>query len=239
MPSIINYRSNVEEIKNTALGIVEIFGNDMYVNDSYLTEVISTLRENTSKMIDSLNEEIVKSTLAPLDSKRDNSARVIFLEVKSKILWPDEKIAQAAQTIMDVLNKYGMEVIHLSYREESECLKSMLEDFEKDEIAAACSKLHDFDILIDQLKKDQEIFEKAFQEYLSKKEEKRNLLSASKIAQLIKDQINKELTNYIEVMAKVKPELFAEPAQKMENIIAENNTVVKERIAKLNERELL
>ncbi len=234
----INYRSNVEEISSVANQILKVFKQSELGDDSYLLEVVMVIDENTCKMTESLNEEVVKSRLSPLDAKRDKSARVIFLEIKSKLLWPDSDIVDSAQLIMDVLNKYGMEVINLSYSDETKCIDAMLEDFKDAEVRKAYSRLHGFNTLVEQLQKDQEIFNKAFEEYVAKKNEKKNLLSASKIAALIKEQINKELISYLEVMCKIKPIKFGHVFSQIESIILKNNKIVKFRVQQINESKL-
>jgi len=238
MPFVINYRSNVEEISAVANQILEVFEKFDLSIDGYLNEVLGIIRENTDKMFESLNEEVVKSSLSPLDAIRDKSARVIFLETKAKLLWPDDNIVEAAQVVMDMLNKYGMEVINLSYSDESRCIDEMLTDFEDEKVKDAYGKLHGFSTLIEQLKKDQKVFNTAFEEYNARKNEKKNLLSASKIAALIREQINKELTTYLEVMNKIKPDIYNKCFESIKSIILENNKIVKIRVKSINESKL-
>ncbi len=238
MSTVIHYRSNIEEINTTSLSILNLTSSYDFSSDSYISSVIQQLADNTMRMTDALKEEIIKSTLAPLDAQRDKAARVIFLEIKAKLIWPEEEIAQAAQVVMDVLDNYGMEVLNLSYSSESANIHALLQDFKKPDVAAAIQILPNFDTLITHLKADQAAFEEAYQQYISKKAEQENLLPAGKVGEIIKNQINKDLISYLDVMRKVRSETFEECAQKIDMIIKENNSKVKARLTKLREKEL-
>lgn len=237
MIALINYRSTVEEINTTSTSILNTLSSSDFSDDKYLTETIKEIASLNLKMTETLKEEIVKSTLAPLDAQRDKSARVIFLEIKSKLLWPNPETVAAAQEVSNILDNYGMEVLNMSYSAESANINALLNDLKKTSLAPSLAKLHEFDTLITQLEKDQQIFESAFQDYISRKAEQSKMLSAGKIGEMVKSLINKDLNKYIDVMATVKPKLYGESAEKIDTIIKDNNAKVKTRINKLKEKE--
>ncbi len=238
MISLINYRSNLEEINTSASLIINILTKHHFTNDHYLSEIIDKLLQQNNKMTETLKEEVVRSTLAPLDNQRDKSARAIFLEIKAKLLWPDENIVNAAETIMEILDKYGMEVLNMSYGSESKYLNTLLEDFKKPHIIAAINILPGFYTLIEQLEKDQIIFEEAYHDYISKRTKQRNMLSASKIGEVVRKIVNNELIKYIDVMSEVKPQIYKHCADEVETVIRDNNFKVKARVSKLKEEAL-
>ena len=223
----INYRSTVDEISAVCDTILSMISKYDFSEDQYLTQVISTLKDYNSKITEVIGEEKVKSTLAPLDQKRDNSARVIFLEIKAKLLWPNERMANAAQIVSGVLDNYGMELLNLSYNAESSKINALLKDLEKEEIQVAIDVLPGLSMLIDQLRQDQDIFEKAYMEYLDDKSIRQNTLSAGKLAEIIRNQINDNLISYVEIMSKVKNEDYLEFVQVFETILKEHNSNVK------------
>ena len=237
MITLINYRSTIEEINTTTTSILNSLLLYDFSTDQYLLQIIKDISSLNLKMTETLKEEIVRSTLAPLDDIRDKSARVIFLEIKAKLLWPDKDIVEAAKEIQKILDNYGMEMLNMSYSAESANINALLNDLKKTKLAPVIEKLHGFNTLIVQLEKDQKIFEVAFQEYIARKAEQSKMLSAGKLADMVKNQINRELNKYLDVMATVKPEIYAECTNKIETIIRDNNAKVKARISKLKEKE--
>ena len=237
MITLINYRSTIEEINTTTTSILNTLAACDFSEDQYLVQTIKDISSLNQKMTETLKEEIVRSTLAPLDAVRDQSARVIFLEIKAKLLWPDKEIVAAAKAVQKILDNYGMEMLNLSYSAESSNINALLDDLKKQNLVPALKKLHGFDTLIVQLEKDQKVFEFAFQEYIARKAEQSKMLSAGKLGEMVKNQINKELSKYLDVMSNVKPGIYADCYSKIETIIKDNNAKVKARLSKLKEKE--
>ncbi|TLX75191.1 hypothetical protein E9993_09830 [Labilibacter sediminis] len=234
MTTSILSRSSVAQINSTSTSILNTLTTYNFTEDTYLSEQINRLLQSNNQMTEALNENTPNNFLAAKDKKRDNAVRVIFYEVKSKALWPDPTISEAANKILNILDNYGLELINFGYATESAHINAMLQDLKNRDLASTIDTLPGLQILVDQLEIAQDEFETSYQEYISQEVERKDLLSAGKIGDIIIHQINKELLVYLTAMSRVKPEMYGECTQKIETIIKENNDKVRAKTKFLN-----
>ena len=204
----INSRSQSGDVSATATSMLNDFANRDFSTDVYMTTQIGKLRGNNKLMTEALNEKVAYSILAPIDDKRDSLLRVIFHEADAKELWPDAAIGQAASVVAAELDKYGFEIIDMGYATESANINALLQDLKKPEVRAAIAKLRDLKYLIGKLEAAQEEFEAAYLQFVGVKIEKGKLKSATKLRNVLRDQINNELIVYLNGMAMSKPDTY-------------------------------
>ena len=229
MISKIDSRSRNADVSTTADTMYNALSPRDFTADPYLTTQIAALMGNNELMKQALNESAQTSLLAPKDEKRDVSLRVIYYEVQAKTLWPVETIKNAALTVMDVLDNYGIETVGLSYAEESANINALLEDFKKEEVASAIQELQGLDTLLNQLKKDQQDFESAYLQAVDQKLENKRLASATSLNKLLCKQINDGLVVYLNAMSLAQPATYKACAEVVAEIIDQNNRKVRNR----------
>ena len=231
----IHAKSRAGDVSTTATSMLNDFANRDFSTDSYMTTQIGKLHSNNKLMMEALKENVAFSILSPIDEKRDDLLRVIFHEVNAKELWPDAAISQAASVIAAELDKYGFEIINIGYTAESANINALLQDLKKPEVRAAIAKLRDLKYLIAKLEAAQEEFEAAYLQFVGINIEKGKLKSATKLRNVLRNQINNELIVYLNGMAMSKPDTYKDCAEVVAGVIAANNSTVRNRLKKPGE----
>jgi len=227
---LIHSRSYVEDISTLATAIIEVLKRLDFSSDVFMTMQLAKLEESNNNLTEAIDEDIEKSELSNKDMERDNAFRTLYYEARTKKMWHDDNIANAASIVMDVIEKYGMETIRLAYPIESAKINALLTDFNKAEIKTAIAQLPGFSSLIEQLHAQQQNFEVGHSSELDIKIEESKILSASRLKSLVRNQINSELMLYLNAMAKAQPEVFMVPNDKINALIEENNSRVRNRL---------
>lgn len=110
----INAKSRAGDVSATATSILNDLSKRDFSADPYMTLQIGKLTVSNDLMTEALKEKAANSILGPIDEKRDDLLRVIFLEVNAKELWPVATISEAALVVADELDKYGFETINMA-----------------------------------------------------------------------------------------------------------------------------
>lgn len=233
----IRAKSRTADISATATSVLTDFSKRDFSADPYMTLQIDKLNDNNELMTEALNEKVANPILAPIDDKRDNNLRVIFLEVDAKELWTNVAISEAAAVVAVELDKYGFEIIDMAYATESANINALLSDLKKKKVAEAIAILPNLSDLIKELEASQEEFETAYLHVMELKIEKEKLISATKLGRIIREQINTELIVYLNAMAKSKPDAFNDCAKVVGAVIANNNSKVRNRLKKARKEQ--
>ncbi len=229
-------RSYVGEISTVATSILNLLNDNNYSADAFMTLQIEKLSNSNTLLTGAINEVVDKSELSAKDEERDDALRLLFLEAKSKLLWPDNEIAGAAHQLYTMLEQYGMETISKANNIESAYINALLQDCKKDHIKESIALLPDYASLIDNLEQKQKAFEAAYIKMVEKDAVNAKKTTAWRQKEIIRRQINTELLVYINAMSQAKPESFKSIADNINVLIENNNAAVRRRI-KRNERE--
>ncbi len=231
-------KSAINDVISCSSTILDALSINDFSSDTYLTELTQKISLQVQKMIEASNESTGNSTLAILDERRDNSLKVMSYEVKSKTLWPDSEIKEAAEKVMEVFDHYGADIIRLPYNHQTAQAKALFEDLKKTEIAEAISVLPGFSALVLRAEEDQNQFDLGYMKYIQTKGESKNEIPAYKLALTVRGLINDELMVYLTSMARINPGLYGSCYEALCTAIGENNSKVKARINKLRNDKL-
>lgn len=228
----INSKSRASDVSATSTSMLNDFSGRDFSTDPFMTVQIGKLIGNNDLLTEALKEKAAHSILGPIDEKRDNLLRAMFHEINAKELWPIATVSESAACVALELDKYGFETIDMAHATESANINALLKDLKKPEVVDAISNLPGFSDLITQLEAVQQEFESAFLQFVDVKIAQGKILSASKLAKVMRLQINKELVLYLDAMALSKPKQYKQCADVIEVIIESNNSKVRNRLKK-------
>ena len=234
METQVHSRSTVDDISAISSTTSTVISAFDFSTDIYFSAIHQTLNTNQNLITQALNERKAQSILSPADVKRDNTMRIIFYEVKSKTLWIDETIRDAAQKVHDTIEVYGIEITKLAYLKQSAQSKALFADLKKTEIETSVNLLPGLAGLIKQAETAQSDFDALYDEYLENKTEALDQMSATKLSEILKDLINDEILSYLKVMSRTQAGDYKTCYDKIVTAIEENNSKVKARLKKAN-----
>lgn len=125
-----------------------------------------------------------------------------------------------------------MKITGESYASESTLISSLLHDFGKEEYAAPIAALSGCGDLLEALAIAQEDFEVTRVTWEREKAKEGVIENASELKKEVVAVINENLVVYLNALQQVNPKMYAEFANTISVIIAENNETVKRRAKK-------
>ena len=209
--------------------ILGAFEKNDWSSDTYLTPVIEKISGLNTSLIEALNRLKVYSQMSERDHVRDMIVRSLFQLVEGYTYIPLADVREAALLVENVLQQYGLDMQHEDYAEESANIESLLNDLGKSDIAAAISKMQGVGEIVTLLTTAQKDFEAVALQQAEGERVKKDLVSASNLKKEAIKEINDNLLDYMETMAKVKPDTYKSTAQIIAELIDNNNELVKRR----------
>lgn len=228
----INSNSTNGETDNTAKVLVMKLNEKNWSSDQTLDSIIKNIDENQKTLNKAIKRNRVESDLEVKDIARDKALRSLFSLVKSYAIIENE-LQPMALELQSLLDRYGLSAtISANYANESSYINSMLEELGNDKYKEHISKLMYISGLIEDLKSAQTNFEESHQSYIDDMAVNKAKSSASSIKLKLVKIINDDLINYLQLMAKMKPEIYEELAVGVSEIIEDNNDRVRRRKSK-------
>jgi len=209
--------------------ILKALAENNWSEDTYLTPVIEKISAINTALIEALKRLRIYSQLAEKDHVRDTAIRALFKLVEGYTYIPFVEIKEAALQVNNLLKQYGLSILHLDYSEESANIESLLKDLAKTDLVAAITKLHGISETIEALNAAQKDFEDVALKQAELVSAKKNLASASQLKKECIVELNANLVDYMNAMAKVKPDSYEASAKTIAQLIDRNNELVKRR----------
>lgn len=230
-------KSRNAEVSDVANLIIETFKKSSLNSDAFLAKVFADLIPASDQLSLAIKRMKAESELEAKDETRDNAARGVFFTVQAALYQSDETIRSAAQTVEDVLEKYGLQIIQENYTTESGLLISLLAELSKPKLQTAVTAIPGCTQLVAQLQAAQDDFEAsnlALKEERGQEDQQQN---ATELKKTVVDVINKQLIIYLSSMQLVDVETYGSVATTVNQIISENNATVRQRVKKTKEEE--
>lgn len=228
----LNHGSRNGEVNATVTLINNRLAENDWTADVYLAALIIQLISTNANMVEALNRLRVYSKLEEADLKRDEWVKSLFSLVTGYTYIPIEAVKDAADVVFNILNQYGISIIHESHNEESADIDSLLNDLGKADIAAACAQMQGVPEVIASLTQAEADFEALALEQVETEVAKEDISSASSIKTDLLVLVNSTLLPYLETMSKVNPTEYLSTAEAVAKLIDQNNEVVKRRSSK-------
>ena len=234
---MLSSRATTSEILEVGKSVDQL--NDQYPieNDVYLDALKKDIKAMLSQLISKSNQGIVRTELDEKDLKRDIDVRAIFYEVNAKCNRRESETQKKALEVLEVLSRYGLEIIQESYSSESAKIRALLDDLKAPDLSEAVKAIPDLPQLITNLEESQAAFDAANIEYIKNKSERENSLPAHIIANRLSRKIDKEYYIYVKAMAEAKPDSFDALNKKLETLLSQTNQKIKERLAALKRKK--
>jgi len=209
--------------------ILKAFANNDWRTDIYLTPIIEKINAANTELIEALCRLRVYSQMAEKDRMRDMAIRNLFRLVEGYVHIPIPETKEAASVVSNILEQYGLSIQKEDYAEESASIESLLNDLTKADVVLAIAKLQGVPETITALDAAQKDFENVALKQAEGDHEKKDLASASKLKKESITELNTNLVDYMNTMAKVKPAIYEATAKTIAELIDKNNELVKRR----------
>ena len=209
--------------------ILKAFAENNWSADTYLTPIIEKISAIDTALIVALRRLRIYSQMAEKDKVRNTAVRALFKLVEGYVHIPIAEMKEAALVVNSILEQYGLSIQHEDYAEESADIESLLNDLAKTDIVASIARLQGVSEIITALNAAQKDFEDVSLKQAELESVKKDLASASQLKKASIVEINANLVDYMNTMAKVKPATYEAIAKTIAELIDRNNELVKRR----------
>jgi len=230
--------SRVTEVNAVSMRLVGAYNSTTLGSDTHLNTMFTDLSSLTTALTAAINRSKADSPLVKYDETRDQLVRSLSYLLMGYLHHPDATIQEAAETVDNVFEKYGLSVVNESYATESSLIASLLNDLSKQKVQDAIALLPGCADTVAALQTAQDAFEAARLAYEQEKAEESIQDNASKIKAEVLVLINEKIVVYMRAMEVVDEANYGAFARTIATIIAENNEVVKKR-RKTTEEEIV
>ena len=228
IPLLLN-RSRVSEIDGTARRIQSAYQNTALNSDAKLVQILTSLQSKSILLSEAINRIKAESRQMTFDEARDEKISGLYYLLMGFTHHYDENIKAAALRLLAIFEHYGLEMKSESYTVESSLIHSMLNDYAQPEAQNDVMAIPECSNFLAGLQSVQTEFESIRTSYEEIIAAEGALLNASTLKKEVVAIINKQFIPYLNVMAQLENAFYDAFARTIEEIISENNEVVKRR----------
>jgi hypothetical protein len=221
--------SRTTEVDAVSKRIIESFKNSGLGSDANLSGIFSELEPYSQKLSAAIRQSKAESNLDEEDEKRDDEVRGLNYMLLGYLHNPDPAIRSAAEAVAKVFDKYGVSVTGESYASESSLVTSMLDDLSKSNLQEVIAAMPGCTEQIAALQTAQDEFEAARVAYDEQKAKEETRENATELKKAVAGIINDKLVVYLRAMMQVDEATYGDFGRTVDEIISENNEVVKRR----------
>lgn len=221
--------TRVSEVNWVTQQIVDEYQKGDYSSDAYLSPAMEKVIGQNGRLRVAIMRDALESELAELDDVADNEVTLLHGLTKGYTCHPDENKARAAYQLFKMVDKYGLEVKEKGYNEEYPLLRSMIAESKTDVYKACFEALPACQERFNLLEAAVNNFSSKQNAFNLEKDERKEKESASVIKKQLLDLLNNEVMPYLDVMQKVKTDLYGGLTQFAANRISESNAAVRNR----------
>ena len=230
-------KSRNSEINATTGRISEAFHSGGLAEDPALVNIFNEIDPTNQQLTQAIKTMKAESDLELKDEQRDVDHHALYHLVYGATFSLDNAVQAAAQKVFNILKHYGLSVTDENYDTETSYLDSLLTDLGKADLAEAVSSLESCAGRMAILQESQNIFKASRLVFQQEQAKEGTLKNATKIKMEVAGLVNDKLVTFLRGALISSPAVYSEFAATVNQIIRENNEVVKKRRTPKNGQE--
>lgn len=232
--------ADTNEIGSIANNVLKEFAISDWSTDLYLTAILTRLREETDVLtaaVGFVRKLDYTQKLTAMDAIFDQAFIGTKQFVYANTFSLNEDVAEKAQKIWAIFEAHDLNLYRLGYEQQIFVTYSLLNELDKPNNKTLVESLDGVGANIAQLKTQNAALETLFQDSKEVEASKTNTIAPSIQKNLIREILNVDVIPYIEVMSRVKPELFAASFNVLLEYVESINTKVRARKTRSENQE--
>ncbi len=221
LSSKIKIEETLNGLENIAIALDENRIND----DKIFLQISEIFKQKTSEFRVSVNHDKATTILPEADQQRDECVRAIFNVSKGFEYYPDAEVQKASKLFSSVLDKYSLSMIDENNAKESTEIKSMLDDFNTQQIKDAINRLQPLSQLIANLQTAQANFDEAVQLWSDANTDDDKIESPTTLKKDCLAVCNKKLIAYLNIVIDLDEAKYKNIFVKINDLVTKANTL--------------
>lgn len=226
--------SRTTEVDGSATQIVNAYQQSTLNTDENMVKIFALIIDTLALLSSAINRLKAKSEQQTYDDIRDEKITALYYLLVSFSHHPDFAIKNAALSLLEIFEQYGMEMKNESFTSESSLLNSMLDDYKKQKQLDKIALVPQCAEYIAAIQEAQDNFETNRLSFEEAQGQEGTLENATKLKKTVIDSVNGLLVPYLNVMEQLNEPVYGAYARTVAEIIAANNEAVKRRRKKDN-----
>lgn len=148
----------IGELADTATALINTCTTSGISEDATLVLIVEELKASNQALVVAVEKDQALSRLDEHDGTRDQIVQDLFYYTKGCSRVGEAASIQAAQSVFEVIQKYGVGIVRLSYAEESTQINSLLGDLATPALASQVERVAFLPALVAKLKTAQTQF---------------------------------------------------------------------------------
>lgn len=214
-------RSQIPEVGSLLKRMIALY-EQTELNDLALQAMFTEIKASFDNLSTAIQRDDAVSQLAELDDQRDDICRGLYYDIKN-----------AADALLDTFEKYGLEIVKMSYSIESSKIASLLGELKNE--PENVKALPGLQTILTALEEAQNTFEQERIIYEKAKTADNKTSAPHELKKQAILLINGKLNVYLKAMAMVNEALYGEFADNLTTMIKESNNNVRQRSKKAEE----
>lgn len=217
------------EVDGTTNQITRAYDGTTLNTDANMGKIFSPLKDLSALFTAAIRRLKAKSEQKTNDEGRDENITGLYYLLVSFSHHPDAAIKNAAVSLLEIFEHYGLEMKEESFTRESSLVNSLLGDLAKPKALTNITLVPQCAEYIAALQDAQDVFEASRIGFEAAQGEEGTLENATALKKEVVETINKKLVPYLNVMAQLDDTTYGNFARTVAEMIAENNEQVKKR----------
>lgn len=218
---------SVGEVGSIASNTLNELGKKTWENDSFLTAIIEKLTPETA-LLQKTTGTVRKSTytikLAETDAVFDRSYLATKQFVLANTFSVDPDHAENAQKVWNIFEAHDLQLYRLGYEKQIFRTSSLIEQLKSDEMQPVVDSLIGVSESLEIMENSHNILKDLFRMSMEEEAAKEKMIAPSVQKMVVCDLMNDELLPYLDVMSKVKPDVYGETTKVITQYIESVNT---------------
>lgn len=223
----LSKNSKVTEVDSAVKKVIACYDKGDWSSDIHLTGLFTELKEKSEVLTTVITLQKGESDLDGLDDIRDEDLRSLYYLTMGNLHNPQSEVKEASRDVFDIIGSWGLALAEESYAVESSILESMFLRLE--EKRAALALIPGAEELYQKLRLSQSNFRESELAFEAAKAKDSQKVSATDMKKEILPLFNGKVLLYIHAMSVVDESAYGELARTTEQIIRDNNSIVKKR----------
>lgn len=225
----LSFKSRTTEVSDVAQNLIAAYKKSNVAIDSFFSATMDELTESSKMLVQAINQMKPISILEEKDEIRDKHIQTLFQFIQGSVVHPNSVVAASAKEIKKVLDQYGIHLIHESYSSESALVNALLNDLQAAPVQTAIQDLPGCAELVDRVTQAEADFEESRLDFETDKALAGSIKASTKIKHHVVQTINSKVIPYLWAKALAQPDQVEGFAKTLQQIISDNNTMVRKR----------
>ncbi len=230
--------ARITEVDDTSDRLLVLYkGEAGLAEEAFLKALFGEMQIKSDQITEAIKRDHIFSELEDADAEVETAVRALNAILKGYSAMPMPAYSEAGKVLYDVMRKYKLKILNMSYADQSSNVEAMLMDLSAPELKPHTVDLPGVSQAIGNVRTAQTGFTAKRVAWEKARGIKSEGASASELKKPLLQLINAQLVPYLSAVRKGNPDTYAQFADAVTQVIENTNTSIRRRGSKTDDEE--